>query len=278
MVRAHAGFLTASIGSLAFLCRLASPAAAAEGSDPLEACKAEAGKAPYVCYDHAQRAWIQPVGEITREGAPLKIVILNTDPDHIIAVARQVVDLPRTQSDLPECQQAPKVETIFPEGEGRYTLEIDFDGECQGLADVPPTEFRVHVLGWEQSVAGGFIGSGHKDPQFSTYTRQVGNQTMTFVEEEPADRENDARLGLASFIHLYHEGAEHWAAGSLVRNFLPTGFSFGLGIGEQNRTTYAVGPSWRFGDKGILSAGYSWAPVDTPPERHPHLPPIERHL
>lgn len=245
-----------------------STATAAAANDPLKICEAAAGGGPYVCFDHARKAWIQPLAEISRDGAPLKIVILNTDPDHIVAVARRVDETPEAQSlrRLPSCRQVPKVETIFPEGEGRYTLEIDFDGSCRGLASVPPTEFRVHVLGWEQAVAGGFVGSDHKDPQFSTYTRQAGDQTLTFVEQEPSDSENDARLGLASFIHLYHEGAERWVRDrNPAWSLLPTGFSFGLGIAEQNRTTYAVGPSWRFGNKGVLTAGYSWAPVDRLP-------------
>jgi hypothetical protein len=242
---------------------------AAASSDPLEDCKTAAGGSPYVCFDHAQRAWIQPIGEISREGDPLKVVILHTDPNNIVVVTKQVVETPKTrlESELPQCKDKTKVDTIFPAGEGRYTLEIGFNEEaCQGLEDVPATEFRVHVLGWEQSVAGGFIGSDHKDPQFSTYTRPVNNQTLTFVEQEPSDRGNEARLGLSSFIHLYHEGFERWTQNGIwAKNLLPTGFSFGLGIGEQNRTSYSVGPSWRFGDKGFLTVGYSWAPVDRLP-------------
>jgi hypothetical protein len=254
---------------MAFLLSLAVSASgfAANGEDPGTMCKREAGNDPYVCFDHARKVWVQPVGEIPRDGAPLKIVIINTDPSHIVATAQPAS--PRTaeqQATKPDCASLTKVQTIFPKGEGIYTLEIAFDQSCTGLDSVAPSEFLVDVLGWEQSIAGGFIGSGHRNPQFSAYTRTVNNQDKTFVEEEPSDRQDDLRLGLSSFIHLYNERIDHWQdRGLWAKHFLPSGFSFGLGIGEQNRTMYSLGPAWRFGTKGFLSIGYSWAPVDRLP-------------
>jgi hypothetical protein len=238
---------------------------AADGEDPGTVCKHAAGNDPYVCFDHAHKVWIQPVGEITREGAPLKIVIINTDPGHIVATAKEAPEV-KTQAQGILCKSESMVQTIFPKGEGRYTLEIAFDQKCDGLDSVAPVEFRVDVLGWEQSIAGGFIGSGHRNPQFSAYTRKINNADMTFVEEEPSNQRDDLRLGLSSFIHLYNERIDRWQdKGSWGRNLVPSGFSFGLGIGEQNRTMYSLGPAWRFGTKGFLSIGYSWAPVDRLP-------------
>jgi hypothetical protein len=240
---------------------------AAYAEDPGTVCKREAGEDPYVCFDHAHKVWIQPLGEIKREGAPLKIVIINTAPDHIVATAQPIPEeKPKTQSEDGSCKLVSMVQTTFPKGEGRYALDIASDHKCEGLDDVKSSEFRVDVLGWEQAVAGGFIGSGHRNPQFSAYTRKVNNTDMTFVEEEPSDRRDDLRLGLSSFIHLYNERIDRWQdKGSGLRQLLPSGFSFGLGIGEQNRTMYSVGPAWRFGTKGFLSIGYSWAPVDRLP-------------
>jgi hypothetical protein len=234
-----------------------SPASAA--TNPLSDCEAAAAGRAFVCFDHAAGRWIKSIGEIRRAGEPLAVVVIHTDPTHITAIAKPVSPDPKLQSALPACaRDGASVDTVFPDGEGRYTLEITVAG-CTGLPDVAPTEFRVDILNWEQAVAGAFVGSEHRDPLFSTYTRQVGDQTLTFVDREPEDRENDVRLGLGSFIHLYHEGA--------VRKlpWLPTGLSFGLGIGEENRTSYSVGLSWRLGDKAFLTGGYSWAPVDRLP-------------
>jgi hypothetical protein len=242
--------------AFSMVCLWALPLMAA--TDPFTACETASAGHAFVCFDHAAGRWIKSVGEISRANDALAVVVINTDKAHITASIKEVAK-PKTESLAACAKDQASVDTIYPDGEGRYSLEITVSG-CEGLSNVAPTEFKVDILGWEQSVAGAFMGSNHHDPLFSTYTRKNGDQTFTFVDQEPQNREDDVRLGLGSFIHLYHE-----RAGRGLWGLLPSGFSFGLGIGEKNRTTYALAPSWRLGDKAFLSVGYSWAPVDRLP-------------
>jgi hypothetical protein len=265
-MRNHVLPLPQLIATTLFLAGLGGPLLAEQPTmQPVDECKqyAPGGKDnAYVCFDHKGQQWIKAEAELTKAGDPLAIVIIHTNPEHIVAQAAPVKAGVSAQALCPTTGHL--VKTIFPD-KGRYTLEINVTA-CDDLSHIPPTEFKVDVLGWQQSVAGAFIGSGHRNPLYSVYSREIDGQTQTFVDQDPSNREDAARLGLGSFIHLYDERWERWqATHRRPSTLLPDGFSFGLGIGSQNSTLYALGLSWRFGDKGFLTAGYSWAPIDRLP-------------
>lgn len=106
---------------------------------------------------------------------------------------------------------------------------------------------------WNLAFAGGFTGSDLTDPVFALQkqTDNAGVETDVIVEQK--DDEDEARLGLGAFLHLFHERKPQWA------------WSFGIGVQERGATSYYLGPTYRFGDKGALTAGVVWAAIDRLP-------------
>lgn len=121
----------------------------------------------------------------------------------------------------------------------------------------------VDPKGWDWELAGGFSISALTDMKYAQVTRTVdqadpttGAATPTQVNlivEEP-DKENDARLGLAGYIHMTHAKNPRWSG------------TFGLGIQDNaNSVNYFVGLSRRLGGKAFVTGGVHWGPVDALP-------------
>jgi len=94
------------------------------------------------------------------------------------------------------------------------------------------------------ATAGGFTISSLTDPAYGVIDRD-GKKYL--VRDRKA--EDDTRLGVAAFVHVFANRRPEIAA------------SFGLGINEENKTSYFTGASWRWGDKGALTVGYNWGSV-----------------
>lgn len=107
----------------------------------------------------------------------------------------------------------------------------------------------VTTVQWDIAFAGGFTIADIVDPVFASQD----NGMMQNVVIRDRGAEDDVSLGLAGMIHLYHRKRPHWAA------------TFGLSTGSGNDLAYMLGGSYRFGDKGALTLGYMWAPVDRLP-------------
>jgi hypothetical protein len=102
-------------------------------------------------------------------------------------------------------------------------------------------------LTWDLSFSGGFTVSNLTSSNF--YLRPHPTDTTKKQILEDPDKNDDATLGLASFVHLYHH-RRPWLAGM-----------FGLGLRDNNKTEYYLGGGLRFSDKATLNVGVVWGPV-----------------
>jgi hypothetical protein len=182
------------------------------------------------------------------DGDIFAVVIYNTQKDAFVysidTVAREekvaqpqsatkpvdVVTLVRQHSS----RYAGYIVHITPIGRVSTTL-----GEARVIIDVVTSEFRA-------AFGGGFTASGLTDRVFAVVAdtiEQDGTRVgvQRFVRE--ADREDDARLGLGSFVHIHHTRVP-WAA-----------LTFGLGIEQNRAASYYLGPSLRMGDAAVLTLG-----------------------
>jgi hypothetical protein len=114
----------------------------------------------------------------------------------------------------------------------------------------------VNSPGWTYEMSGGGVVSQLTNPVFALETRPVegegGGEEMFVVRNHEA--EDDAALGFAGFVHVFH--AKHPRVAG----------TFGLGLNEGNEElSFFIGPSWRLGGKGYLTAGWNWGPVQRLP-------------
>ena len=87
----------------------------------------------------------------------------------------------------------------------------------------------------------GPVVSGHTPPVYT-----VDEGVITRVRSA----EDDARLAFAGLVTLYHTGTLPWL-----------GASFGMGLDSDARLRYYAGPAFRFGGKGVVSAGVALGPI-----------------
>jgi hypothetical protein len=106
----------------------------------------------------------------------------------------------------------------------------------------------VQTMQWETAIAGAFTVSGLTNPVFDV--RDDGGSSRVTRNRSGED---NAGLGLAGFVHVFH-GRRPELAGT-----------FGLGVTNQSKTSYFTGLSWRWGDRGALTAGYMWGSVERLP-------------
>jgi len=114
----------------------------------------------------------------------------------------------------------------------------------------------VDSPGWTYELSGGGVISQLTNPVFSLETRPVegdeGGEQMFVVRDLEA--EDDNALGFAGFVHVFHPKLPQLAG------------TFGLGLNEGNdELSFFIGPSWRLGGKGYLTAGWNWGPVERLP-------------
>jgi len=126
---------------------------------------------------------------------------------------------------------------------GGYKVQLTHKKPLASLVD-KVWYIPVRTAGWDTDVAGGFTVSKVTDPVFEVRSGTVARNHGA---------EDKVALGFAGFIHVYHGKLPSLAA------------TFGLGITDQSKTAYFFGPSWRWGEKGALTAGYSWGSVDRLP-------------
>jgi hypothetical protein len=115
------------------------------------------------------------------------------------------------------------------------------------------------ATGWDLSVTGGFVVSGLIDPVYALDT-VPGRTTRVVVRE--TDRENSVGLSIAMFAQLYHDRLP-WLAP----------LSFGVGIRDDGRAVFYLGPGLRLGRRAALTAGVAVGPVAAlPPGVHEQQP------
>ncbi len=240
------------------------PAQGTELRSREEACR---DREPCVVYDHASLSFVGPSSVEAADGDVIYLVITRTAPGAFLYPVEGIERPPGGREfGAGYTQLSDKVISIRHEARfDGYRFSITSvdgaplppDNSVAGptLRSTPePEVIRVTTRQWHQWVAGAFTGSSLSDRQFSLYERTVDGQTLSFVEEDK-DAEDEAKLGLAALIHLYHSS---WKK-------VPLAVTFGLGIGDDNRTSYFLGPSWRLGDKGAITVGAVWGSVSRLP-------------
>jgi hypothetical protein len=134
------------------------------------------------------------------------------------------------------------IEITYDDRFGGYIFNIVPNGKnagdiCEGGEKLGTASFIVAVRQqtWNLSFSGGFTISNLTNPVYSVKTE---GDTKTVVRNE--DQEDNRRLGVASFVHVFHDKIQ-W------KQVWPT-MAFGLGINNDNRVEYLVGgrnPPWR---------------------------------
>ena len=111
---------------------------------------------------------------------------------------------------------------------------------------------EVRTEEFHAEVSGGFTGSTLTDPVFALETRTDGDVERQYVVQDEG-AEDAAALGLASFVHVYHDASPHVA------------LTFGLGITSTSRTSYYLGATARLGTAATVTAGGVWGSVSRLP-------------
>jgi hypothetical protein len=132
----------------------------------------------------------------------------------------------------------------------RVSAGTCMEGDAESLED-STIIVSVETPGWEVEVSGGFTASGLTSPVYGVGKNEAGSSIVI----EDADAKDDASLGVASFLHVYHKGQAPW---------VPS-LGFGLGINETSKPTYHLGAFWRLGRACLLGGGVVLGSVDRLP-------------
>lgn len=143
---------------------------------------------------------------------------------------------------------------------GSYKVTIGIKDHCKTKTPrLDPLErvIPVETYGWTLGLAGAFTADGLTDPVFfldqgerSKPGEPETSETGFFVRER-SSAQDDAKLGAATFMHLYHNNQNKFGRGGV--NWVP--LSFGLGIGDSSQAKYFLGTGIRFGTRAFLTAG-----------------------
>jgi len=212
---------------------------------------------PAVTYDHLNDGTYQSYSITVAPYQPFIIRILNTFPSSFTyEVAGIPISRPgakatggvtMSQLETKEVTQAhdPKyggyVVRILPkDGAGPVVVSDAPAGKNQLSAAT--LVIAVTNAQWDASIAGAFTVSGLRDPVFALEPRTEDGKTVQYVVEDKS-KEDRSRLGTGAFVNVYHT-SRPWLGGT-----------FGIGVNDNNRTTYFAGPSIRFGDKAAVTVG-----------------------
>jgi hypothetical protein len=101
---------------------------------------------------------------------------------------------------------------------------------------------------FQYEFSGAFSISSLVDSQYAATKATVDGKEVLAVTRDRA-AEDERRLGLGAFIHVFHDKAP-WVAAT-----------FGLGVASDNKVTYFLGPSIRLGKAMAVTAGPVWGAV-----------------
>jgi hypothetical protein len=211
-----------------------------------------------ITYDHLKRSPDKPYVVDLAHGECLNVVIENTLPSQFTS---QIEGF-KPATTKPKAQGSPTLEPktlslIHNRDFGGYFVHIrrnpasdgkvKVDGQEHTLNDATLTVF-VKTMQWSYEFAGAFTISDLTDPVFALKDPAVPDPNKPNEQIVVRDRgaEDESSLGIAAFIHVFHERWPHAA------------LTFGLGISEGSETSYFLGPSWKIGDKAALTLGYVW--------------------
>lgn len=219
-----------------------------------------------VDFDHAKenesRSYIRSIAP----GQIIQVNITNTCVEQfsydLRRIRREAPPIPPAEIERNECPTTEKsIDIVHEEQYGGYIISIKrtsagpikvLVGEkTVTLSDVDLV-ISVPPRRWDYELAGAFTTSWLTDPAFAVETRIPEGSTdgveKTFVVRD-RKAEDDFRLGVAAFVHVFHTQHPHLAA------------TFGIGVNEGSQTTYFTGLSFRFGDAAALTIGRAWGSV-----------------
>lgn len=226
-----------------------------------------------LCFDHAGGVDIARSVKIG-DGKTITVRIKNTCPNEfnysITEVLAEAPAQPPSAAKGGGCKPEDKVITIVHDKRyGGYLIGIEkkdpnkiVETKNGNVLKNLQLVISVETAAWNIDTYGGFTVSGLTNPRFAIEMRDFSMTDsatgMTTTEQKPfvirdTGAEDDVNLGIAAFAHIYH------------RRMKPFALTFGLGISEENDTTYYTGLSWRFGARGALTLGYAWGEVDRLP-------------
>ncbi len=116
-------------------------------------------------------------------------------------------------------------------------------GELRGQAPAASDASR----GWDLALTGGFSMSGLTDPVWALEA-VAGRPTRVLLRER--NEESTVSVGLGMFAQVYHDRLS-WIAP----------LSFGIGLRNDGRATFYLGPALRFGPHASLTGGVAIGPV-----------------
>ena len=205
---------------------------------------------PRVTFDHKgpQRTAIHRLA--LQDGEAFEVVITNTAEACFDYSVSRVVGkrAPQLTGGL---VLRPKVLTLVHDKRyGGYIVSIqrsstDDDDEC---AQAPAASLEnssviisVETPSWELAVSGGFTVNGLTNPVYGSVKNDAGQDIVV----EDLDARDDASLGVASLLHVYHQSQPPW---------VPS-LGFGLGINEASKPAYYIGAFWRLGRVAMIGGG-----------------------
>lgn len=191
-----------------------------------------------------------------RHGEAFEVRIKNTCPD-VFAYEVKGIVRERGAEDEPGARTAkPLEEKVLPvvhdEKYGGYIVTITRTADTAPCADAEKLQNRTLLIStptetWDLSFSGGFTLSSLSSPQY--YLRPHPSDAAKKQVQQDPDKEDDANLGIATYVHVFHQRMP-WLAGT-----------FGLGIRDQNRTEYFLGGGVRLSDKATVNAGVVYGSV-----------------
>lgn len=212
-----------------------------------------------IAFDHRTGQFLTAPSLRLRDGEVFFIQIHNTSPaDFIYEVKGKERETSTDSNEAGSLRRSLVTMTLAVRHESRfggYILRISSRtgapvpiSDTEDLQTFDNLEIPVETLEWANEVAGAFTVSDLTDPSYSLQARQVDGEEQMFIVRD-RDAEDNTKLGIGAFVHLYH---------TRVR---PLALSFGIGINEDNKTTYFLGPSWRWGGQGALTAGVAFGSI-----------------
>jgi len=234
--------------------RAQTPPGGTQGSAKTEAAAVK----PNVLFDHKTDS-VKIFDLDLEDGQQFLVHIVNTCPQEFdypyVAVARGTQAEAQAQEAKQKLSTHP-ITVVYDNRYGGYVFSMVRKGDvaagskCEEAEALKPATFIVSVReqNWGISFSGGFTFSGLTSPVYGLRTEN----NVKRIFREP-DKEDDRRLGAASFVHVFHDGVA-WKG-------LQPAVAFGLGINSDNRAEYFLGAGLRLGDKATINAGLAFGSI-----------------
>jgi hypothetical protein len=240
----------------------AAPAAAQQSPAPAGGATGKGEKptaVKFIEFDHlntdGDRAYVLKLND----GEPFQVRILNTCATaftyEVQGILRQDPPAPGTLGlNAGEALGPKTLPVIHEERYGGYLVSIKRlnPNTLPCGVDSPNLVTRTLIISapkmtWDLAFSGGFTLSNLASPHY--YLRPDPTQAGKSIVQEDPSKNDDANLGIATWVHVYHHRLPSLAG------------TFGLGIRDSNKTEYYLGGGLRMSDKASINGGVVFGPV-----------------